>query len=168
VGAAHINDRWLLEAFLSTRAGDPRLVEPPRRGKDAHADYTPPPLGFIGALAAVGRAWSRPYLADKGFHGRRWRLHWWHEYQAEVITVPVYNEQPNWSPEWKRWLASHRQIIETTFARLDTVFGIKRLNAHSRWGQYTRIAATTAAYNIGLFINRLVGRPQGALATLLC
>jgi hypothetical protein len=76
-------------------------------------------------------------------------------------------EQP-WTPAWKHWLAHHRQIIETVFAALDTVFGIKALNAHSRWGQYTRIAAKTAAYNIGLFINRRLGRPQEALATLLC
>jgi len=168
VGAADLNDRWLLEAFLSARAGEPRLVEPPRRRRDAWADYTPPPLGFIGGFAAVGRALPRPYLADGGFNGRRWLRHWWHGYQAEVITVPVYNEQPNWSPEWKRWFASHRQIVETAFAWLEGVFGIKRLNAHSRWGQYTRIAAKTAAYNIGLFINRWLNRPDGALATLLC
>jgi hypothetical protein len=76
-------------------------------------------------------------------------------------------EQP-WTPDWKHWLAHHRQIIETVLAALDTVFGIKDLKAHSRWGQYTRIAAKTAAYNIGLFINRWLGPAAGALATLLC
>ncbi len=168
VGAADLNDRWLLEAFLSARSGEPRLVEPARHPHTARADYTPPPLGFIGGFAAVGQALPRPYLAAGGFNGRRWQRHWWHGYQAEVITAPVYNEQPNWSPAWKRWLASHRQIIETAFARLEAVFAIKRLNAHSRWGQYTRIAAITAAYHIGLFINRWLNRPDGALATLLC
>ncbi len=69
---------------------------------------------------------------------------------------------------WKHWLAHHRQIIETVFAALDSVLGIKVLNAHSRWGQYARLAAKTAAYNVGLFINRLFNRPEGALATLLC
>jgi Transposase DDE domain len=168
VGTADLNDRWLLEAFLSARAGEPRLVEPARRTRDAYADHTPPPVGFIGGFAAVGQARPRPYLADRGFNGRRWLRHWWHGYQATVIAVPMHNEPPTWSREWKRWLASHRQIIETTFAWLDGIFGIKRLNAHSRWGQYTRLAAKTAAYNIGLYINRLLGRPTGALATLLC
>ena len=57
-------------------------------------------------------------------------------------------------------------MVETVFARLDLVFGLKRLLVHSRWGQLTRLAAKTAAYNIGLYLNRLLGRPLGALATL--
>jgi hypothetical protein len=64
-------------------------------------------------------------------------------------------------------LASFRQIVDTVFARLDTTFSMKQLNAHSRWGQLTRIAARLAAYNLGLFINRLLNRPAGALATLI-
>jgi hypothetical protein len=168
LGAADLNDRWLLEAFLRARAGKPRLVEPARRTRDAHADRTPPPLGFIGGFAAVGQALPRPYLTDRGFNGRRWLRHWLECYQATVIAVPMHNEPPTWSSDWKRWLASHRQIIETTFAGLDSTFGIKHLNAHSRWGHYTPIAAKTAAYNLGLYINRLLGRPEGALATLLC
>lgn len=168
LGTAAINDRWLLEAFVSARAGQPRLVEPPRRAKDGHADRTPPPLGAIGPFQAVGQAKDRPYLADKGFNGERWASHWRQHYQATVITVPPDNAHRPWSPPSKVWLASHRQIIETVFARLDQVFHIKHLNAHSRWGQYTRVAAKMAAYNIGLFINRLLGRPLGALATLIC
>lgn len=168
LGTAAINDRWLLEAFVSARAGQPQLVEPPRRIKDARADYTAPPLGRIGPFQAVGQAQKRPYLADRGFNGERWATHWQQAYQATVITVPPHNVQHPWSPPAKAWLASHRQIIETVFARLDQVFHIKHLNAHSRWGQYTRVAAKMAAYNIALFINRLLERPLGALATLIC
>ncbi len=168
VGAADLNDGWLLEACLSTRAGSTKRGSPARPAHTARTDYTPPPVGFIGGLAAVGRPQPRPYLAAGGFNRRRWQRHGWDCYQAAVITVPLSNEQPNWSPEWKRCLASHRPIIETTFAWLDSVFGIKQLNAHSRWGQYAPIAAKTAAYNIGLYFNRLLGRPSGALATLFC
>jgi hypothetical protein len=168
VGAAHINDRWLLEAFLSARMDAPRLQGPAPRKRDGRKAWRLPPHGFIGAWAAVGHDSNRPYLTDKGFNG--WRFHWRWAYQAQVINVPPANtvDESTWSPEWKRWLAHHRQIIETVFATLDTVFGIKDLKTHSRWGQYTRIAAKTAAYNIGLFINRWLGRPAGALATLLC
>lgn len=116
----------------------------------------------------MGHAQDRPYLADKGFNGERWAAQWRQSYHATVITVPPANVQHPWSPQWKVWLASHRQIVETVFARLDQVFQIKQLNAHSRWGQYTRVAAKMAAYNIGLFINQLLGRPLGALATLIC
>ncbi|MBZ0289906.1 MAG: transposase, partial [Anaerolineae bacterium] len=102
------------------------------------------------------------------FNGERWASHWQQNYDATVLTVPPDNVPHPWSAQAKVWLASHRQIIETVFARLDQVFHIKHPNAHSRWGLYTRVAATIAAYNIGLFINRLLNRPLGALATLIC
>ena len=39
--------------------------------------------------------------------------------------------------------------------------------AHTTWGLLTRIAAKIAAYNCGLLLNRLLGRPNLALATLI-
>lgn len=168
LGTAAINDRWLLEAFVSARAGQPQLVEPPRETPAARAEHTPPPIGAIGPFQAVGQAQDRPYLADRGFNGERWITHWQTQYQATIITPPPDNTSDAWSAPTKLWLASHRQLIETVFARLDYVFHIKHLNIHSRWGQYTQIAAKMAAYNIGLFINRLLHRPLGALATLIC
>jgi hypothetical protein len=168
LGTAAINDRWLLEAFVSARAGQPQLVEPARETPAARAEQTPPPVGAIGPFQAVGFAQDRPYLADKGFNGKRWSSHWQTQYQATVITAPPDNTSQRWASRAKVWLASHRQIIETVFARLEGVFHIKHLNVHSRWGLYTRVAAIMAAYNIGLFINRLLGRPLGTLATLIC
>jgi hypothetical protein len=168
IGAADINDRWLMEAFVSCRAGKPQLVQPPRRTKDAKSQYTPPPVGFIGAWRACGLPLARPYLADGNFSGRRWQDHWRANYHAQVIASPPPNAPGGWSRAWKSWLGRHRQPIETAFALLDHVFGVKRLLAHSRWGQFTRLAAKSAAYNLGLFINRMLDRPLGALATLLC
>lgn len=168
VGAANINDRWLMQAFVSQRAGNAQLCQPPRRRKDARRQHISPPVGFIGAWQACGVASHRPYIGDGNFNGRRWREHWRLHYQADVITVPHTNETHPWSTAWKSWLRRLRQPIETTFARMESVFGVKRLNAHSRWGQYTRLAAKSAAYNLGMFINQRLNRPLGALATLLC
>ena len=168
VGNGNVQDRWLMEAFVSCRAGIAQLVQPPRRSKDAKSQYTPPPVGFIGGLRACGSSLDRPYLADGNFNGRRWRDHWWSTYQAQVVTAPPYNEPHRWSRGWRSWLRRHRQPIETAFAHLDIVFQVKRLQAHSRWGQFTRLAAKGAAYNIGLFINQLLNRPLGALGTLIC
>ena len=126
------------------------------------------PIGAIGPFQAVGAAQAGPYLADRGFNSEGWATHWQTRYQATVITVPPDNIPRPWSSQAKTWLATHRQLIETVFARLDSVFHIKHLNVHSRWGQYTQVAAKMAAYNIGLFINRLLDRPLGALATLIC
>ncbi len=169
VGNADLNDRWLLEALLSARAGQPQLVGPAPASHASRAERPRPPVGHMGAFPAVGVAQARPYLADQGFNSRRWRQHWQVNYAATVISVPPARdpERAAWSRADRRWLATHRQIIDTTFAALTTVFGWQHLGAHSRWGQYTRIAATFAAYHIGLWLNHALGRPLHALATLL-
>ena len=170
LATAYIQDRWLLEALVSTRAGRPQLCGPDPDTHTIRQIRPTPPLGFTGPPAAAGRGNVRPYLADRGFNGARWQQHWHQSYHAMVIAVPPSNtpEFATWTPQQQRWLASRRQIVDTVFARLDQVFGMKRLNAHSRWGQITRVAAKLAAYNFGLYLNRLLHRPAGALATLLC
>ena len=154
VGSANLHDRWLLEALLTGRARHYCLR--------LHL-----PLSFLGTFSAVGNPAACPYLADRAFNGERWRIHWQQQYQAQVIAAPPANTRQAWSPHDQRWLASHRQIIETVFAVLDHVFALKRLRPHSRWGQSTRLAAIAAAFNLALFINTLHQRAPLALATLL-
>jgi len=169
LGAADINDRWLLEAFLSARAGHVQLKGPLPNPHTSKKDRARPPVGQIGPFPAVGSYSIRDYLADKGFNSQRWSQHWVNAYHAVVHTVPAHNapEAAAWSRDDKKWLASHRQVVETAFAFLQEVFGCKRIGAHSLWGQYTRLAAKIAAYNLGCFINRSLARPWGALGTLI-
>lgn len=164
LGSASADDRWLLQALVSQRRGHLELLTP--AGDKKHT--LPPPPSDFSSLATVGNQRARPYLADRGFNGDRWRRQWWQRYEVSVITVPPANARAAWSAPDCRWLASKRQIVETLFARLGSVFALKQLQAHSRWGQLTRLALVMAAYNLGLFLNRLAGRPDGALETLLC
>jgi len=170
VGNADIDERWLLSAFLSARCGQPALSAPPPDPHQTRARRLTPPVGHSGAFQAVGVSHQRPYLADRGFNSPRWQRHWQLTYGATVLSVPPHNDphRPDWSRQDCLWLASHRQIIETTFAALATCFGWQHLQAHSRWGHYARLAATFAAYHIGLLLNRRLGRPLHALATLIC
>jgi hypothetical protein len=170
VGNADVDERWLLSVFLSARQGQPQVSGPGRDPHQARSRALPPPVGHIGAVQAVGSAHDRPYLADRGFNSARWQRHWWVNYGALVLSVPPHNDplRAHWSRHACLWLASHRQIIDTTFAFLAEVFGWQTLQAHSRWGQFTRVAAKFAAYHIGLFLNRSLGRPLHALATLIC
>lgn len=169
VGNAAINDRWLLSAFLSARAGQPEGVPSPAASHARRADRPLPPVGHIGAFQAVGASLAHTYLADRGFNSRRWRTLWAKRYAATVLSVPPVNdpERAAWSRQACLWLASHRQIVDTVFGWLSTVFDFQRLNAHSRWGQYTRLAAILAAYHLGLWLNHCLARPLGALGTLL-
>jgi hypothetical protein len=168
IGSAYIDDRWMLEGLLSARTGLPQLIGPAPHAATPRSAWTEPPLGHLGPYQAVGHWSPRPLLADKGFNGWRWRDHWQQTYASRVVTAPPKSSQRPWPKPLRRWLSSHRQIAETVYSHLVEVFAIKRLNAHSRWGQYTRVAAKMAAFNIGLFINQWLGRPLLALPTLLC
>lgn len=166
VGPATSDDRWLLQALVSERAHRGELVGPLKRPRDG-ARRPLPPVGEIVPADAVGVATGNPYLADQGFNGDRWQQHW-RQYGAIVITIPPPNTAHAWTKSDKRWLRRHRQVIETVYSRLVVVFGLCRLQAHSRAGQLNRLAAIGAAHNIGLWFNQQVGRPAGALETLLC
>ena len=167
VGQAHLDDRWMLEAFLSTRHGHMRLIEPPLPERKQSEYRMIPLVDSFSPAITVGAESGVPYLADEGFNGQRWIAHWIQEYGVEVISSPPKNVHNAWSREDKRWLSRHRQIIETVFSRLRTVFNLKQLNAHSDWGKVTRLATIMAAYNFGILLNRLLNRPDGALETLI-
>ena len=52
------------------------------------------------------------------------------------------------------------------FATLKRAFGMGETLATTLTGLVTRIAAKVAAYTYGLYINRLLGRPQGRVKEL--
>lgn len=167
VGQAQIDDRWMMEAFLSTRYQFMQMMGPePAERKKHKTVQVATPESFSPAIA-TGIAQGGPYLADEGFNGERWRSHWQQAYGADVICAPPQNAINAWEKAEKRWLSKHRQIVETVLSRLTTVFDLKRLNAHTAWGTITRLAAITAAYNLGILFNRLLGRADGALETLI-
>jgi hypothetical protein len=166
VGPASVDDRWMLQVFLSGRAGYPERCAPHPRTQKGEKPLSAP-VGQILPLLSVGQARYRPYLADGGFNGARWCRHW-QQYGAQVVTIPPKHAPEAWSRTDQRWLRQHRQRIETALSQLGEVFGLFRLQAHSRWGQLTRLAAKFAAYNFGIWLNRRYDRPLVALATLLC
>ena len=59
-----------------------------------------------------------------------------------------------------------RQQVEVCFAALKGVFRMERTLAKTLTGLATRIAAKVAAYTYGLYLNRLLGRPQGRIKEL--
>lgn len=167
VGLAPTDDRWMLEAFLSTRQGRMRIIGPEQADSRRYQRALVPSIHSFSPAICIGYHRALPYLADQGFNGERWLTHWQHEYQMTVIAAPPANARQSWDRPAMKWLSSHRQIVETVLSRLVEVFGLKQLKAHSDWGKITRLAAKMAAYNLGCYFNRLLGRPDGALATLI-
>ena len=59
-----------------------------------------------------------------------------------------------------------RQQVEIAFSSLKRVFGLGGTLARTLVGLATRIAAKITAYTYALYINRLLGRPQGRIKEL--
>lgn len=168
LGLANIDDRWLMEALVSSRRGCKRLTEPELpRHRTYKTRRIPSPESISPALCA-GQYRGLPYLADGGFSGPRWFRHWRRQYGAEVIAPRASNIKGDKPGKTRRWLRKHRQIVETVIARLTDYFELQRVNAHSELGMLTRIAAKMAAYNIAILFNRKCGRPDGSIETLIC
>lgn len=118
-------------------------------------------------LPSVGLPATGPYVADKGFEGAEWSQRWSDFYGAQVISPPKKNSKHPWPKERRKWLASIRQIIETTFEKIHHTFRLDRERPHQISGFRARLAAKFALHNFSILINRLLGRPDLAFAGLL-
>jgi hypothetical protein len=163
---ASTEDRWVAEAFWCWRASPqaepcgPTAFPPSHRRGGGYVGPTGPRWPRQG----VGAASAAPYLVDRGFRGAWWQAHWQHDYGACVLPP---EDAPGRAARWRRWQqARWRQVVETVNGQLTAVFGLPFPGARSAWGLLTRVAAKVAACNLGIWLNRLFGRPDLALATL--
>jgi transposase len=154
LAAGNVQDRWLAELLLSSRAGVPQLSSPPGGPE--------PPTDWVGPAQSCGPLSCRPILTDLGYNGEAWYQHWIEDYGAQIITSPEKKHHKN-----RKWFSSLRQVVETAFSNLGDSFGLQFPRAHTRWGLLMRIAAKLAAYNVGILINRIYARPDFAFATLI-
>ena len=121
-----------------------------------------PRLPSAGATCGAGC-----YVADKGFEGENWQLHWRADYGALVLHPPRRNSRHPWPLTRRRWLASLRQIVETVYAKLTQTFRLERERPHHLSGFSARLAAKVALHNFCHWLNRSLGRPALAFADLL-
>jgi hypothetical protein len=155
LAAGNVQDRWLAELLLSSRAGATQLSGPPQGGPE-------PPTDWVGPAQSCGVASRSPILADLGYAGEAWYQHWIEDYDAQIITSPEKKRH-----KARKWFSSLRQVVETAFSNLCDSFGLQFPRAHTCWGLLTRIGAKLAAYNLGILINRFYGRPDFAFGTLI-
>ena len=108
------------------------------------------------------RGIAQAHYDQHGFRGADWLAHWAAAYGAQVCPKPQQASRAE-----RRWWSSARQVVETTLSHLTDNFGLKYPGAHTSWGCDTCVAAKVAAYNLGIVINRLLGRPDCAFGTLI-
>jgi hypothetical protein len=65
--------------------------------------------------------------------------------------------------EWADRRPALRQQVKVAFSSLKRTFGLNGTLAKTLVGLVTRIAAKATAYTYGLYVNRLLGRPQGRI-----
>jgi hypothetical protein len=160
LAAGNVQERWVAELLFSTRAGVPGVQGP----LDAKAQQptVSPPRDWLAGLPSCGALSPQPILTDRGFRGEDWLTHWASAYGVQVCPPPTAASRAQ-----RRWWSAARQVVETSFAHLSESFGLKYPGAHSSWGLLMRVAAKVAAYNLGILLNRLLGRPDFAFATLI-
>ncbi len=166
LGPANTEGHWLAEALLCWRQdplGSPWLPKdlPPSHRKGGN--YVGP-TGPIWPRDGAGQPSLGPYIVDGGFRGVVWASHWYQDYQASVLTPQSYR-----GPQAKaaqREHASRRQVIETVNDHLEQALALWYPRAHTIWGLLTRVAAKLTAFNLSIWLNRLFGRPDFAVATL--
>jgi hypothetical protein len=167
LGPPATDDHWLADALLCWRrdpAAPPWLPAdlPPSHRKGGGRVG---PTGPIWPRDAAGPPAAAPYLADGGFRGAIWARHWRADYGAVVLTPQALS--PAKAAPVRRQFAGWRQVIETVNGLLVEVFHLAFPRARSRRGLLARVAAKLAALNLALLLNRRLGRPPFALATLL-
>jgi hypothetical protein len=160
LASGNVQERWVAELLFSTRAGVPGGQGP--LDAQRQKPKVPSPEEWMAAVPSGGAASHKPILSDGGFRGDEWLAHWAQAYGVQVCPLPKAASRAT-----RHWWSAVRQVVETTFAHLSESFGLKYPGAHSTWGLLMRGAAKVAAYNLGIMINRLLGRPDFAFATLI-
>jgi hypothetical protein len=160
LASGNVQERWLAEFLCSARARVPQLQGPLH--PETHQPKVTPPTEWMAPVHSCGPASHKPVMTDRGFRGEDWLAHWATSYGVQVCPPP-----PPAAQAQRRWWSAVRQVVETAFSHLSESFGLKYPGAHTRWGLLTRVAAKVAAYNLGIMLNRVLGRPDFAFATLI-
>lgn len=162
---ADTQDRWLLDPLLTWRmdpAGVPWTVDDIPSAFRRSTGYTGP-TGPRWWPDSVGHpSGTGVYLTDQGFRGQAWEAHW--EQDTGALVLPGIG--PDLPAQTRRAHHGWRQMVETVNGILADVLHLRFPLAKTMWGVVTRVAAKCAALNLGIRVNRLLGREDLALATL--
>lgn len=166
VGPASTEGRWLGDALLGWRADPGRPlwtvadIPVPRKRRGGYVG----PTGPRWWPGSAGDQATGPYITDAGFTGQAWRHHW--QVDAGAAVLPPVPDDADPAPGLRRTHQRWRQVIETVNAILADALHLAYPQAKTPWGVVSRIAAKCAAFNAGIWINRFLGRPDLAIATL--
>lgn len=147
VGSASAKDQPIAEAFLFGRhRQDPRLA-------------------CVGQEVGGGY-----YVLDRGFSGAKLHQRWCRDYGGvRIVCAPQKDNQgrQRWPKEWRTWLVSLRQIIESVHEKLLCAFRLERERPHGLRGFFARLSAKVAMHNFCIYLNKVLGRQPLEFAELI-
>lgn len=163
LGSASTEGRWLLDSLLTWRVAPDALPATPDDLPPSHArgGVRVGPTGPRWFPGSAGAPATGRYLADQGFTGAHWHQRW-----RECLGATVLTTTRDMARGDRRWHGRARQVVETVNGQLTEVLHLRYPRAKTAWGVVTRVLAKCAAFNLGVWLNRLLGRPTFALATL--
>ena len=86
LAAGHVQERWVAELLLSTRAGHPRFQGPLH--PETHQPKVTPPTEWMSLAPSCGAASHKPIMTDRGCRGTDWLAPWAEAYGAQVCPKP--------------------------------------------------------------------------------
>ena len=123
------------------------------------------PDGALAEQLLADKAWLT-VLGDKAYlHAALQALLAWRN-DLTLLTPRRANQREQLPAALTRALAHFRQSIETVNSQLTEQFHLERNRAKSVTGLCARVQAKLTAHTLGLYLNRLLGRPLLALADL--
>jgi hypothetical protein len=125
----------------------------------------------VGMLRGVAPSEAGLVLGDANYTGADFRRRVG-PLGHEVWAVPKRSAPPPLgvseadAKAWRRWVRSKRALIEAVFAMFADQFAVEVTRARSLLGIWTRVVAKVLAFDLGVYVNRLLGRPPLAIKPL--
>ena len=98
-------------------------------------------------------------IADKGYLGQHFQQELQLIENIQLETPKRRNMKEERSEKFVKCLMSKRRLIETVIGQLTERFHIQKVRARDLWHLTNRIIRKIMAHTIGVFLNRLLGRP---------
>lgn len=105
-------------------------------------------------------------IGDKGYVSDPLRQELKVTYGIDLLAQKRSNQKNPYPPWVKRTINRLRKRIEVSINQLEDQFHLAKVRARTHWGLLTRISDKFAAFTLGAFLNRCLGRPLLALKAL--
>lgn len=141
-----------------------------KTGIPLHFDLTPaniPDIQMAEELLAVASP-AAVTIADKGYVSAPVATTLYTRYQSTLLAAQRANQTTRESPEDRRLLNGWRQRIEVVNAMLKERFHLGKTFAKTLGGLVTRIIVKMTSFTMGVYVNRLLGNPPLAFASIAC